>query len=39
MVASTMAYSMSGSSEAASNSRFQISAFTQSRKRVYTLFQ
>src|SRR5712671_8056673 len=39
MVASTMAYSMSGSSDAASNSRFQISAFTQSRKRVYTLFQ
>src|SRR6187401_1721195 len=39
MVASTMAYSMSGSSETASNSRFQISAFTQSRKRVNTLFQ
>jgi hypothetical protein len=34
MVASTMAYSMSGSLDAASNSRFQISAFTQSRKRV-----
>src|SRR4051812_49674163 len=34
-----MAYSMSGSSEAASNSRFQTSAFTQSRKRVYTLLQ
>ena len=39
MVASTMAYSMSGSSDAASNSRRQTSAFTQSRKRVYTLFQ
>ena len=39
MVASTMAYSMSGSSDTASNSRFQISAFTQSRKRVKTLFQ
>src|SRR5215217_4571096 len=39
MVASTMAYSMSGSSETVSNSRFQISAFTQSRKRVNTLFQ
>src|SRR5208282_1956328 len=39
MVASTMAYSMSGSAETASNSRFQISAFTQSRKRVNTLFQ
>src|SRR6201997_3163722 len=39
MVASTMAYSMSGSSETASNSRFQISAFAQSRKRVNTLFQ
>ena len=39
MVASTMAYSMSGSSDMASNSRFQISAFTQSRKRVKTLFQ
>src|ERR1700676_1132917 len=38
MVASTMAYYMSGSSETASNSRFQISAFTQSRKRVKTLF-
>jgi len=34
-----MAYSMSGSLETASNSRFQISAFTQSRKRVKTLFQ
>src|SRR6202022_2001080 len=30
MVASTMAYSMSGSSETASKSRFQTSAFTQS---------
>src|SRR5208283_1589820 len=39
MVASTMAYSISGSSETASNSRFQTPAFTQSRKRVYTLFQ
>src|SRR5450756_54297 len=39
MVASTMVYSMSGSPETASNSRFQISAFTQSRKRVNTLFQ
>jgi hypothetical protein len=34
MPASTMAYSMSGSSDTASNSRFQISAFTQSRTRV-----
>ena len=39
MVASTMAYSMSGSSETASNRRFHTSAFTQSRKRVYTLIQ
>src|SRR5215213_1419494 len=39
MVASTMAYSMSGSSETASNNRRQTSAFTQSRKRVKTLFQ
>src|SRR5277367_4600796 len=39
IVASTMVYSMSGSSETTSNSRFQISAFTQSRKRVNTLFQ
>src|SRR5271169_1150730 len=39
MVASTMAYSMSGSPETASNSRFQTPAFTQSRKRVKTLFQ
>src|SRR5215210_3224820 len=39
MVASTRAYSMSGSSETASNSRWKTSAFTQSRKRVNTLFQ
>src|SRR6201984_2248133 len=39
MVASIMAYSISGSSETASNSRLHTSAFTQSRKRVYTLFQ
>src|SRR5690349_1218092 len=39
MVASTIAYSRSGSSEQASNSRCQTSAFTQSRKRVKTLFQ
>src|SRR5215210_1098584 len=39
MVASTMAYSRSGSSETASNNRCQTSAFTQSRKRVKTLFQ
>src|SRR3981189_2618768 len=39
MVASTMAYSMSGSSETASNRRFHTSAFTQPRKRVKTLFQ
>src|SRR4029453_15835135 len=39
MVASTIAYSMSGSSETASNSRFQTPAFAQSRKRVNTLFQ
>ena len=39
MVASTKAYSRSGSSETASNSRCQTSAFTQSRKRVKTLFQ
>src|ERR1700738_5655261 len=39
LAASTMAYSMSGSSDTASNSRFQISAFTQSRQRVKTLFQ
>src|SRR3954462_15641212 len=39
MVASTRAYSMSGSSETASNNRCQTPAFTQSRKRVKTLFQ
>src|SRR3954464_5477258 len=39
MVASTRAYSRSGSSETASNNRRQTSAFTQSRKRVKTLFQ
>src|SRR3954470_22199471 len=39
MVASTMAYSMSGSSEAASKSRLKISAFTQSRYRLKTVFQ
>src|SRR5882757_9972058 len=39
MVASTMAYSISGSSETASNSRFQTPAFAQSRKRVNALFQ
>src|SRR5215218_6219123 len=39
MVASTMAYSMSGSSETAANNRCQTSALTQSRKRVKTLFQ
>src|SRR5258706_15802445 len=39
MVASTMAYSMSGWSEAASKSRLKTSAFTQSRKRLKTLFQ
>src|SRR5437016_11553674 len=39
MVASTMAYSMSGSSETASNRRFQTPAFAQSRKRVYTVIQ
>src|SRR3954469_7207881 len=37
MVASTRAYSISGSSETASNNRCQTSAFTQSRKRVKTL--
>jgi hypothetical protein len=35
MVASTMTYSMSGSSETASNRRFQTPAFAQSRKRVH----
>src|SRR3954451_12544113 len=39
MVASTMAYSMSGSSEAASNSRLNTSALTQSRYRLKTVFQ
>src|SRR6266700_1481752 len=39
MVASTMAYSISGSSETASNIRLNTSAFTQSRKRVKVLFQ
>jgi len=39
MVASTMAYSMSGSSETASNNRLNTSALTQSRKRVKALFQ
>src|SRR5882672_985595 len=39
IVASTMAYSMSGSSETASNSRLKTSALTQSRKRVKVLFQ
>src|SRR5215211_6159878 len=39
MVASTKAYSRSGSSEQASNSRWKTPAFTQSRKRVKTLFQ
>src|SRR4030095_11378639 len=39
MVASTRAYSRSGSSETASNKRCQTSAFTQARKRVKTLFQ
>src|SRR4051812_23007547 len=39
MVASTRAYSRSGSSETASNNRCQTFAFTQSRKRVKMLFQ
>lgn len=39
MVASTMAYSMSGSSETASNRRFYTPALAQSRNRVYTVFQ
>src|SRR5260370_15519282 len=38
MVASTMAYSMSGSSETTSKSRLKTSAFTQSRKRTKTEF-
>src|SRR5215216_6909732 len=39
MVASTIAYSMSGSSEAASKSRSKTSARTQSRYRLKTVFQ
>src|SRR5713101_1884902 len=39
MVASTMAYSMSGWSEAASKSRLKTSPLTQSRYRLKTLFQ
>src|SRR3984893_2178669 len=39
MVASTIAYSMSGWSEAASKSRLKTSAFTQSRYRLKTVFQ
>src|SRR5215217_6501917 len=39
MVASTVAYSMSGSSEAASKSRSKTSARTQSRYRLKTVFQ
>src|SRR6202140_4255232 len=39
MVASTMTYSMSGSSETASKRRLQTPAFPQSRKRLYTLIQ
>src|SRR5712691_283943 len=39
MVASTIAYSMSGCSEAASKSRLKTSAFTQSRYRLKTVFQ
>src|SRR3982750_2794498 len=39
MVASTMAYSMSGPSEAASKSRSKTSARTQSRYRLKTVFQ
>ena len=38
MVASTMAYSMSGSSEHASKIRAKTSAFTQSRYRLKTVF-
>src|SRR6478752_6314450 len=38
MVASTMAYSMSGSSEQASKSRMKTSALTQSRYRLKTVF-
>ena len=39
MVASTMAYSRSGSSEPAANSRMNTSALTQSRYRLKTVFQ
>src|ERR1700694_2879746 len=39
IVASTIAYSMSGSSQTESKRRFQTPAFAQSRKRVKTLFQ
>src|SRR6202158_2514390 len=39
MVASTMAYSMSGSAEATPKSRLKTSAFTQSRYRLKTVFQ
>src|SRR3546814_478836 len=39
MVASNMAYSMSGSSEQASKSRTKMSAFTQSRYRLKMVFQ
>src|SRR5690606_14706278 len=39
MVASTMAYSMSGASEQASKSRRKTSALTQSRYRLKTVFQ
>ena len=39
MVASTMAYSMSGSSEQASKSLLKTSALTQSRYRLKTVFQ
>src|SRR5271168_1370400 len=38
MVASTMAYSMSGSSETASKSRLKTSAFTHQRNRANTVF-
>src|SRR5208337_3829514 len=39
IVASTMAYSMSGSSETASNIRLKTSALTQCRNRLNTVFQ
>src|SRR3546814_12937606 len=39
MVASTMAYSISGSSEQALKSRMKTSALTQSRYRLKTVFQ